>query len=232
MHMRKGLVWLRVAFAPIAVVALVLVMLLPAPAFSQDQELPATTQVGVPRGAPQAARPAPPKPPSKPTQRWPDGKPIIGRAPGENVTGGPAAATCRMPTRRSNRGRRRCSPTGTTTSSSPHTRCHPSGGSRQFVTPYGSRARGVPGTQGNHDFRYRGTPHVQDHLSGRATHPANLKPSYYGHSIGHWEGDTLVVDTVGFNEEVWMDRRGSPHTEKLRFVERFTRTDHDTMKYK
>ena len=59
----------------------------------------------------------------------------------------------------------------------------------------------------------------------------NLQPSYYGHSIGRWEGDTLVVETVGFNERSWIDRAGTPHTVDLKFIERFTRTDHDTMKY-
>ena len=96
----------------------------------------------------------------------------------------------------------------------PHTRCHPSGGARQFVTPYGSELVEFPELKeimifdigGPHTFRII-------YLDGR-THPADLKPSYYGHSIGHWEGDTLVVDTVGFNEKFWMDRRGSPHTER------------------
>jgi hypothetical protein len=68
-------------------------------------------------------------------------------------------------------------------------------------------------------------------MDGRQ-HPAHLEPSYYGHSIGHWEGDTLVVDTVGYNEAFWMDRRGVPHTDKLHTIERFTRTNHDTMQYK
>ena len=67
-------------------------------------------------------------------------------------------------------------------------------------------------------------------MDGRA-HPENPVPSYYGHSIGHWEGNTLAVDTVGFNERFWMEREGLPHTERLRFLERFTRTDMDTMKY-
>ena len=67
-------------------------------------------------------------------------------------------------------------------------------------------------------------------MDGRV-HPADLAPSYYGHSIGWWEGDTLVVDSIGFNEGFWMDRRGSPHTEKLHTLERFTRSDSLTMKY-
>jgi hypothetical protein len=64
---------------------------------------------------------------------------------------------------------------------------------------------------------------------GRA-HPEHLEPSYYGHSIGHWEGDTIVVDTIGFNEKFWMDREGTPHTEELHLIERFTRTDFNTLK--
>ena len=51
------------------------------------------------------------------------------------------------------------------------------------------------------------------------THPAKLAPSYYGHSVGWWEGDTLVIDTVGFNEGFWFDRRGTPHTDQLKTVD-------------
>jgi hypothetical protein len=46
-----------------------------------------------------------------------------------------------------------------------------------------------------------------------------------GHSIGHWEGETLVVDTVGFNDESWLDSVGHPHTEMLHITERLHRTD-------
>jgi hypothetical protein len=67
-------------------------------------------------------------------------------------------------------------------------------------------------------------------MDGR-THPAHPEPEYYGHSIGWWEGDTLVVDTVGFNEGFWLDRGQLPHTEKLHTVERFTRTDFNTLRY-
>jgi hypothetical protein len=57
------------------------------------------------------------------------------------------------------------------------------------------------------------------HING--THPANLKPSYYGHSIGHWEGDTLVVDTVGLRDTTPVDVFGTPHTDQLHVVERY-----------
>jgi len=55
---------------------------------------------------------------------------------------------------------------------------------------------------------------------------------WLGDSIGWWEGDTLVVDSVGFNEDFWLDRRGLPHTERLHTIERFTRTDKNTIDYK
>jgi len=60
-------------------------------------------------------------------------------------------------------------------------------------------------------------------LDGRA-HPKDLGPTWTGHSIGHWEGDTLVVDTVGFNDKTWLPD-GVPHTEKMHLTERFHRVD-------
>ena len=57
-------------------------------------------------------------------------------------------------------------------------------------------------------------------------HPRNdLEPSYYGDSRGHWEEDTLVVDTIGFNDKTWFDGAGHPHTEKLHVIERYQRSD-------
>jgi len=61
-------------------------------------------------------------------------------------------------------------------------------------------------------------------MDGRK-HPADPDPSWYGHSIGRWEGNTLVVDTVGFNDKFWFDYLGHPHSEQLHTIERFTRTD-------
>jgi hypothetical protein len=113
----------------------------------------------------------------------------------------------------------------------PHTRCKPSGGSRQFLTPYGVEFVDLPELQRVFIFDIGG-PHTYRtiYMDGR-THPATAQPAYYGHSIGWWEGDTLVVDTTGFNESFWIDRRGLPTTEKLRTLERFTRTDSRTIKY-
>ena len=55
--------------------------------------------------------------------------------------------------------------------------------------------------------------------------------TYTGASVGHWEKDTLVVDSVGYNEKFWLSGNGLPSTEALHLVERFTRTDLNTLKY-
>jgi hypothetical protein len=65
-------------------------------------------------------------------------------------------------------------------------------------------------------------------MDGRA-HPEDITPTYMGHSIGKWEGDTLVVDTVGFNDKSWLDRDGHPHSDQLHVVERFHRINRDDM---
>ena len=113
----------------------------------------------------------------------------------------------------------------------PHARCKASGMTRQFLTPYGTEFVEVAELQRIYIFDVGG-PHTfrTIYMDGRS-HPKNLTPSYYGHSIGWWEGDTLVVDSVGFNESFWWDRRGLPHTEQLHFIERFTRTDAQNMRY-
>ena len=51
-------------------------------------------------------------------------------------------------------------------------------------------------------------------VDGRA-HPEDVTPTYMGHSIGKWDGDALVVDTVGFNDKTWLDRDGHPHSDQL-----------------
>jgi len=56
-------------------------------------------------------------------------------------------------------------------------------------------------------------------------HSANLKPSWYGESVGHYEGDTLVVDTIGLNDKTFIDNYRTPHTEKMHVVERYKLID-------
>jgi hypothetical protein len=55
----------------------------------------------------------------------------------------------------------------------------------------------------------------------------NLTPLWLGDSIGHWEGETLVVDANGFNDKTWIDNEGHPHSDALHVVERIKRIDHD-----
>jgi Carboxypeptidase regulatory-like domain len=63
----------------------------------------------------------------------------------------------------------------------------------------------------------------QAYLDGRE-HPKNLESSWTGHSVGKWDGDTLVIETVGFNDKTWLGESG-PHTDKLRVTSRFRRPD-------
>jgi hypothetical protein len=56
-------------------------------------------------------------------------------------------------------------------------------------------------------------------------HSTNLKPSWYGESVGHYEGDTLVVDTIGLNDKTFIDNYRTPHTAKLHVVERYKLID-------
>ncbi len=115
----------------------------------------------------------------------------------------------------------------------PYTRCKPSPGPRQWTTAYGFEILDMRDLQriyvvnigGPHTFRII-------YMDGRP-HPTgkDLEPNYYGHSIGHFEGDALVIDSVGFNERVWFNRDGLPHTDRLHLIERLTRLDLNTLKY-
>ena len=64
----------------------------------------------------------------------------------------------------------------------------------------------------------------------RTTHPKDLEPTWYGDSIGHWEGDTLVVDTVGFNGKTWLDLAGHPTSDQLHVIERYTRPQYGELR--
>ena len=60
-------------------------------------------------------------------------------------------------------------------------------------------------------------------------HPKDPDPTWWGDSIGRYQGDTLVIDTVGFNDKTWLDHVGRPHSDELHLIERFRRIDHDTL---
>ena len=68
------------------------------------------------------------------------------------------------------------------------------------------------------------------YLDGRG-HPPDLRPTWMGHSTGRYEGDTLVVDTIGINDETWVDLQGHPHSDSLHLVERLRRVDQKSLEY-
>jgi hypothetical protein len=203
----------------------------PAPAAAKSSTL-TPGQVTAPAGGsanPEAPRPRPRDvAPHGPTPRLADGHPDLtgvwsgggpvgdlaqGLAPGETIPLLPAAKVI-MEQRQSK--------------DDPEANCLPTGIPR--IAPYPWRIVQDP----THIyFLFEGNIHSyrQIFMDGRK-HPADPDPTWYGHSIGSWEGDTLVVDTVGFNDKFWFDFRGHPHTEQLHTIERYTRQDLGTIENK
>jgi hypothetical protein len=204
----------------------------------------AVPSVGQNRQAPGPPRPAP---------RWPDGRINLGTSPGEKghwirqgraqlatntdsvIVAGPGGLRSNLklsdipfqPWARALYEYRQAN----FERDSPHSRCKPDAGPRQVGTAYGFEIVEFRELQrilifdigGPYSFRII-------YMDGRQ-HPEPLEPGYAGHSIGHWDGDTLVVDNLGFNEGSWIEAEGFPHTERLHMVERFTRSDFNTLKY-
>jgi hypothetical protein len=114
----------------------------------------------------------------------------------------------------------------------PHARCKASGAARQFMTPYGVEFVEIPELERLYIFDIGG-PHTFRvvYMDGRS-HPSDFVPTNYGHSVGWWDGDTLVIDSVGYNEDFWLDRRGLPHTEQMHTLERFTRINSAIIEYR
>ena len=109
----------------------------------------------------------------------------------------------------------------------PQANCLPSGVPR--IAPYPWR---IVQTPTHIFFLFEGNIHSyrQIFMDGRA-HPTDPDPTWYGHSVGRWDGDTLVIDTVGFNDKFWFDFAGHPHTEKLHTIERYRRPEFGRLLY-
>lgn len=121
-------------------------------------------------------------------------------------------------------------PRGNPNGNDPIFDCEPTGIPRIFFFPQPFQFIQTPGLtvqvfEREHTYRLIYT-------DGRE-HPKDLTPSWMGHAIGKWEGDTFVVDSVGFNDEAWLDFWGNPRSEKLHLIERWTRPDpdHITMQF-
>lgn len=118
--------------------------------------------------------------------------------------------------------------TATHSKDDPEGFCLPPGVPRMMYTPYPAQ---IYQMADRILFIFEGGAHVWRliWMDGRK-HPADPNPTFLGDSIGHWEGDTLVVDTVGFNNETWLDAAGHMHGEKLHVIEKFSRPDSDTLR--
>jgi Family of unknown function (DUF6152) len=192
-----------------------------------------------------------------PTPRWPDGHVRLGPPPGQKGYWGPASAKALV---ESSTASVRMNDDGlladlsdadrvapfqpwskavylhrqrTLLKDDPIAHCMPSGGPRQFMSPNGfqfveQRELGrilVLLGGGNRNWR---VIYTDGRPQGQA---AEVVLTFYGTSVGRWEKDSLVVDSIGYNERFWFSNGGLPHTEALHLTERFSRPDFDTLKY-
>lgn len=108
--------------------------------------------------------------------------------------------------------------------------CLPPGVPRMFFTPYPLQVYQMPDRL---LFVYEGGAHVWRlvWMDGRKLpNPDDINPTYLGYSIAHWEGDTLVIESNGFNNRTWLDASGHPHGEQLKVTEKLTRTDFNNIR--
>ena len=104
--------------------------------------------------------------------------------------------------------------------------CDPSGPPQLLILPNPWEIIQIPGRT----FMFFEEYHIWRTIwtDGRPL-PKDPDPSWLGYSVGHWEGDTFVVDTVGFNDKVWADLSGNPRSEEMHLTERYRRLNHDTL---
>jgi hypothetical protein len=202
---------------------------------------------------------SPPKPSTRrtPAPRWPDGRVRLGPPPGQKGYWGPASAKALVEStaasvRMNDEGvlanlsdADRVAPfqpwaravylhrQRTLLKDDPIAHCMPPGGPRQFMMPNGFQFVEQPELGrilvllggGNRNWR---VIYTDGRPQGQA---AEVVLTFYGTSVGRWQKDTLVVDSIGYNERFWFSNGGLPHTEALHLTERFSRPDFDTLKY-
>lgn len=206
--------------------------------------LTASAQVGGP--------PADETKPSRPTPRWTDGHPDLGNSKGswfpniiDDISGGgggskdtatrerqkkmvdervevPYLAWTKKAWDEANANLSKDDPEGF---------CLPPGIPRMMNTPFPMQMYQLP----DRILQvYEGGTHIWRTIyMDRRDHPKGdlLNPTYLGDSVGHWEGDTLVVDVVGFNTRTWLDAGGHQHTEQLHVIEKYTRLNENVLHY-
>jgi hypothetical protein len=180
-----------------------------------------------------------------PTPRLPDGHPDLGNASGSwdppgigdmAGTGGGFAGTAKpdkkidvpfLPWAKAAFEQRNA----TVTKDDPEGFCLPPGIPRMYATSFPFQIYQTPNRI---LFVFEGGAHMWRviYMDGRKhTPPDKLNPTYLGEGIGHWEGDTLVVDVTGFNDRSWLDAAGHAHSEQLHVIERFTRVNELILHY-
>ena len=117
-------------------------------------------------------------------------------------------------------------PHATANSQDPVLNCLPPGVPRILLMPFPMQVAQIPGEvlmifEYDHFIR-------EIYTDGRP-HPKDLDPTWMGDSIGKWDGDALLVDTVGFNDKTWLDMVGHPHSDALHLTERIRRVDRTTL---
>jgi hypothetical protein len=112
--------------------------------------------------------------------------------------------------------------------------CLPPGGPRLYATPYPMVVLQQPELKRIYQIFEGGTHIWREIFMDARPHPAKDKlqgSTWLGHSVGRWEGDTLVVDVANFNEGTWLDYYGHPHTDQMHVTERWTRPNKGTLHY-
>jgi hypothetical protein len=194
---------------------------------------------------------------AKPAPRWPDGHPRLGVVPGETGYWASPSAVSLVET---TAGTIRMDSNGllvnladagkvapfqpwaqglyeyrqrTLLKDDPMLSCLPAAGPRMFQVPHGVQFLEQPERKrvfvmaggGNRNWRLI-------YLDGRALPQSeDVTPTYWGYASGHWDGDTLVVESNAFGERFWFSNGGLPHTEALHLTEKFSRPDFNTLRY-
>lgn len=117
-------------------------------------------------------------------------------------------------------------PRATPDSEDPMLSCLPPGVPRIMLIPFPMQVIQIPGEV---VLLFEYDHYVRHIYLDRHEHPKDLDITWMGDSIGWWEGDTLVVDTLGLNDKTWLDQVGHPHSDALHVVERLHRVDRDTL---
>ena len=109
----------------------------------------------------------------------------------------------------------------------PNLRCEPDGPPHLLILPNPFEIIQIPGRMLMFFEQY----HIWRTIwtDGRDL-PKDPDPSYLGYSVGKWEGDTFVVESIGFNDRLWVDPFGNPRSDKMHLTERYRRVNHDTLK--